>query len=588
MDGPGLGLYRFTTAPVDMAPYSFNKLDVTKRYTGLPVWWPKPWGQQALFKAQLNASVEGVTSDTREASFGIREVTSELNKHGDLAFQINRRPFQVLGAGYAPDIFLRWNGGRFATTAELALDIGLNTIRLEGKMEHPELYEIADRLGIMILPGWECCGKWEAWPYNEDVPVSNASKWTTADYAAANASLRHEAGMLQTHPSVLGFMVGSDVHPDDRAAAIYVDGLKESRWQTPVISSASDSGYPELLGPSGMKMEGPYDWVPPNYLWDTTPHSNSKRYGAAFGFGSELGAGVGTPELRSLRKFLREDEILDLLKHPNATLFHAGVGETFSMRTVYNGALRHRYGESTHSGIPDFLLKVQMMDYEATRAQLEAYSAKWNARRPATGTIYWMLNNAWPSLQWNLFDFYLRGAGAYFGAKTGSRLEHVAYDYMHRDVYLINHSLDRRGPRTIQFDIIDTNGSTISHGSISTYTEPNSSRLTDIRLWELAQVRQLVFLRLKLLDDNATLSRNVYWLTSDTDKLDWHKTEWYYTPVKKYSDFRALDHLPKANLTVSATRSDESQPRGEVTITLENQSLVPAVFIRLNLVAPPS
>ena len=43
--------------------------------------------------------------------------------------------------------------------------MGMNTIRLEGKMEHPELYEIADRLGLMVMPGWECCDKWEAWKY---------------------------------------------------------------------------------------------------------------------------------------------------------------------------------------------------------------------------------------------------------------------------------------------------------------------------------------------------------------------------------------------------------------------------------------
>jgi exo-1,4-beta-D-glucosaminidase len=43
--------------------------------------------------------------------------------------------------------------------------MGMNAIRLEGKMEHPELYGIADRLGLMVMPGWECCDKWEAWKY---------------------------------------------------------------------------------------------------------------------------------------------------------------------------------------------------------------------------------------------------------------------------------------------------------------------------------------------------------------------------------------------------------------------------------------
>lgn len=48
----------------------------------------------------------------------------------------------------------------------------MNTIRLEGKEEHPELYDVADRIGLMVMPGWECCDKWEAWTYNDEVTAT--------------------------------------------------------------------------------------------------------------------------------------------------------------------------------------------------------------------------------------------------------------------------------------------------------------------------------------------------------------------------------------------------------------------------------
>lgn len=108
----------------------------------------------------------------------------------------------------------------------------------------------------------ECCDKWEAWSYNNDLAIK--SNWTSQDYQIANASMRHEAAMLQTHPSVLAYLVGSDYWPDDNATAIYREALESVNWPTPVIASASKRGYPEALGPSGMKMAGPYDWVPPN------------------------------------------------------------------------------------------------------------------------------------------------------------------------------------------------------------------------------------------------------------------------------------------------------------------------------------
>ena len=104
------------------------------------------------------------------------------------------------------------------------LDMGMNTIRLEGKEEHPELYDVADRLGLMVMPGWECCDKWEAWSYNDEV---TATLWDENDFQTANVSMRHEAAMLQTHPSVLAFLIGSDFWPSARAAAIYVEALDD-------------------------------------------------------------------------------------------------------------------------------------------------------------------------------------------------------------------------------------------------------------------------------------------------------------------------------------------------------------------------
>jgi exo-1,4-beta-D-glucosaminidase len=124
------------------------------------LWWPKQWGQQPLYKASVSAKVDCEVSDHRDVTFGIRTVDSHVNEHEDITFTVNGEPFQVRGAGYAPDMFLRWDAERFETIIRYMLDMGLNTIRLEGHLEHPELYEIADRLGLMVMAGWQCCNKW--------------------------------------------------------------------------------------------------------------------------------------------------------------------------------------------------------------------------------------------------------------------------------------------------------------------------------------------------------------------------------------------------------------------------------------------
>lgn len=509
----------FSSPSMILAPLASEEIQiqVDVPFTASDIWWPRQWGAQPLFEARLSVSVEKAMSDSRNSTFAFRKVASRLNEHDDRVFEVNGSPFQVLGAGYTPDIFLRWDSPRFTRIAEYVLDLGLNTIRLEGKMEHPELYEICDRLGIMVLPGWECCDKWEAWNYSEEDGLQD-SRWVSNDYVTAGASMRHEAEMLQTHPSVLGFLIGSDLWPDEKATSVYLDALHDSHWDAPIIAAASKRGYPKSLGPSGLKMDGPYIWVPPNYWYD-------QRLGAAFGFGSELGSGVGTPELPSLSNFLNLSDINDLWQRPDKSLYHMSPGETFSSREIYNEALWHRYG--TPRNLSDYLLSAQMMDYEATRAQFEAYASNWSAERPATGMIYWLLNSAWPNLHWKLFDYYLHPAGSYFGAKTGSRLEHAAFDYEHKSVSIINRLMHRQGLRTLELDVIDLDGVRILNKTVPLVTKPNSSS-TLLEVKELKKIKDVVLLRLVLKDSggNMVLSRNVYWLSKKSDKLKWRKSDW--------------------------------------------------------------
>ncbi|KAA8642559.1 putative glycosyl hydrolase [Aspergillus tanneri] len=543
------------------------------------IWWPAAWGQQPLYTVSLNLSLsDGQVSDSAAPTrFGIRKVTSKVNAHNDTAFTVNGHAFQVRGGGYGPDMFLRFDIERVKTIFQYMLDMGLNTVRLEGKQEHPELYELADRVGLMVIAGWECCDKWEGWEYNDEAA---GEKWTEKDYPIARAAMLHEAEMMQAHPSMLAFLVGSDFWPNDRATAIYVDALNRMDWPNPVIASASKRGYPKQLGPSGMKMDGPYDWVPPNYWYHD-------EQGAAFGFGSEEGAGVGTPELSSMRQFMSPQDLESLWKKPNQNQYHMSrYDSSFYNRKLYNKALFGRYGKPT--GLEDYVRKAQMMDYEATRAEFEGFATRQNASRPATGVVYWMLNSAWPNLHWQLFDYYLRPAGSYFGTKVGARLEHVAFDYSEDTVYLISHAVQGTGKRIVSVDLIDSKGKSISHDEVTVDTAPNASKLV-AKLAGRDKIQQVGFLRLVLKDAQSgnILSRNVYWLSAKNDVLDWKQSNWYTTPVTKYADLSAVSSVTPASVkaSIKPTTAGKHGMR-HMEVTLENQSDVPAVFLHLSVIDP--
>ena len=83
------------------------------------------------------------------------------------------------------------------------------------------------------------------------------------------------------------------------------------------------------------------------------------------------------------------------------------------------------------------------------RAQFEDFAA--NGWADHKMTIYWMLNNHWPSFFGHIFDYYLKPGGAYFGAKMGLKPLSVVFDYYAKDgrqgnIRVVNQTLqDRSG-----------------------------------------------------------------------------------------------------------------------------------------------
>ena len=81
-------------------------------------------------------------------------------------------------------------------------EMGLNTIRLEGKLETDEFFDLADRQGVLVMAGWCCCDRWEHW-----------DKWTAENYTVGPRSLRDQICRLRGHPSVFVWLNGSDKPP---------------------------------------------------------------------------------------------------------------------------------------------------------------------------------------------------------------------------------------------------------------------------------------------------------------------------------------------------------------------------------------
>jgi exo-1,4-beta-D-glucosaminidase len=549
---------------VTFTPEQFSQLV----FSNPRLWWPAQMGKPNLYPLSMEFDIDGAVSDHSQTQFGIREVTSEVNASGGRAFHVNGKNILIRGGGWTPDMMLREDSQRLHDELRYVRDMGLNTVRLEGKLETQEFFDLADRDGILVMAGWCCCDFWERWP-----------RWKPQDFEIAQQSLRDQIYRLRSHPSLVMWLNGSDNPPPPDVEQMYLDIEKQLLWPNPVVSSAT--GKPTTVtGASGVKMTGPYEYVAPSYWEDDTLQGQPNRKqcnpggcGGAYGFNTETSMGPAVPPIESIRTMVGKDHLWPIDEVWN---YHAGGGE-FKTIKVFSDALANRYGKSENG--EDFAFKSQLQTYEGVRAMYEAYSRN---KYESTGVIQWMLNNAWPSMIWHLYDYYLRPGGGYFGAKRAMEALHPIYGYDDHSIWVVSSQYeDVKGLKlTTKIYNLDM-GEKFSHvDSIDAAADSTAKVLT---LPEVPGLSPVYFVALRLNDSSGKLvGSNFYWLSTKPETIDWAKSTWWMTPTDSYADFTALSQLSKVKLRVNS-RTERKGEDSVTHVTVENPSKNLAFFVRLKV-----
>ena len=299
------------------------------------LWWPAQMGKPERYSLSLEFNLDGKVSDRAETKFGIREVKSEVLAANRRLFSINGKNILIRGGGWSPDMMLREDPQRLRDEFRYVQDMGLNTIRLEGKLETKEFFDLADERGILLMAGWCCCDHWEHWP-----------NWKPQDFTIAEQSLRDQMYRLRGHPSLIAWLNGSDNPPPPDVEQTYLEIEKELLWTNPVVSSAT-AKLAGFTGESGVKMTGPYEYVAPSY-WQTDSvdsthpqQCNQGGCGGAYGFNTETSMGPAVPPIESIRAMVGKDHLWPI---DDVWNYHAGGGE-FKDIHVFTDALNARFGQ---------------------------------------------------------------------------------------------------------------------------------------------------------------------------------------------------------------------------------------------------
>jgi exo-1,4-beta-D-glucosaminidase len=534
------------------------------------LWWPNNMGEPNLYTIELIATTNNHFSDVRHETFGIRQIEDYLNEQGHRGYIVNGKKTLIRGGGWVDDLMLVESSQKVEDQLRYVQHMNLNTIRLEGFWgSGRDLFHLADKYGILVMVGWSCQWEWENYlggPVDEFGGID-----TPEEIDLVSASLRDQVIWLRNHPSVFLWVLGSDMLPRPALEQRYLEVLDEVDTTRPALAACAVATS-EVSGPTGVKMNGPYDYVPPSYWYIDSEN------GGAYGFNTETGPGPQPPPAASIRRMMPQENWwpVDAMWE-----YHSGRNE-FNTIDRYKEALDRRYGETTD--LEDFSRKAQIANYEAMRAMFEAFSA----RRPVTtGIIQWMLNSAWPELYWQLYDYYLVPNGAFYATRNANRPLNVVFDYRDRNVIVVNDTAEDLPGHQIRVRVLSLQAETLYEENMQRDL-PAESRESIVALPEVAPDSGVYFVDLRLLDPTGTvLASNLYWLSTEMDTLDWEATEWFYTPIARFADFSALAAMPTIDLDVQHRFAELSDGAG-VSVTLTNPSDQIAFFIELQILGSDS
>jgi beta-galactosidase/beta-glucuronidase len=519
------------------------------------LWWPNGYGPQNLYEMEVSFEVEGEISDTERCVFGIREVGSEVTEvEGWLRrdFFVNGQKILIKGGAWVPDMMLNRNTKKLFHELRLSKEANLNMVRIWGGGVTPpkEFFQICDELGLLVWHDFwitgDCQATWDKgskdYPFDGDVFLNNATDVVKK---------------LRNHPSLLVWTAGNEGYPREK---IYVplrnDILAKLDGTRPFLPSSGYTEPPDEWGLSwpdntktGSYSGGPYHWVDPREYFKKVGE------GKDWLFKNEVGL-PSFPHWESVKKFIE-----DLVPDPevafplNHTYGYHDACEGNGKYSLYDQAIRDRYGEPLD--LEDYAQKAQLVNAESYRAIFEAVNSRMDR---TAGVLLWKTNPAWPSVIWQLYDWYLRPNAGYYFMKKANESIHIQLNLDDLTVSVANNTFEPQNDLSATADVYTLDMKEVWEAKASVKIDSGSS-------CEVFQVEipenfsdTMCFLDLQLKDSEENcISENLYWLAAK-------------------NNFTAIKKLPDVNLDVSVTAKKNGENK-ICRIRMVNNSDALAFFV---------
>ncbi|WP_375188195.1 glycosyl hydrolase 2 galactose-binding domain-containing protein [Sphingobium yanoikuyae] len=577
---PGAGEVRF-------APTEFAAL----RVRNPRLWWPNGYGDPALHRLDLTASVDGAASDHRSTRFGIREVSYDLSlfdakgalrrvnvqtTNGGLSGQklidvrheaIKQSPkgwaesltaageaspaVTALGAADTlpePHLTIRVNGVKIAARGgNWGMDDAMKRIsrdrlepyfRLE-KEAHMNI--IRNWMGTNTEPEfYDLADEYGMMVLNDFWQSTQNFQVEPQDPQLFLANARDTVSRYRNHPSIILWFGRNEGVPypllNEKLDDLVFE-LDGTRWFT------GSSNTVNLQG------SGPYNYrAPEGYFTDL-----------ASGFSVE----TGTPSLSTLESVVASVPQADLWPLSDTLAYHdwhfSGNGDT----KTFMSTLATMFGPAT--SFEDFERKAQMMNLETHKAMYEGFLGHlWTKN---SGRLLWMTHPAWPSNAWQIHSWDYDTHGAYYGAKKAVEPVHVQLNLPGNELIALNTTRDALPDLTASVKVVSLDNRTLFSRSDRLDLPANQRvELAAVPLDRLFASDPMLLVSLRLTDKaGKLLSENFYWRGKDE------------------AAYRALDGLQQVRLGMQVGVPAQVDGEQMLTVTLANDAAVPVLNAKLTL-----
>jgi beta-mannosidase len=421
------------------------------------LWWPHNLGTPYLYNIKVVIRDNQNVLDSVSLKKGLRTITLVTEKDSigsSFYFMVNGIPVFMKGANYIPQNSMqnRVNSQHYENLLDNAVNANMNMLRVWGGgiYENDTFYNLCDEKGVLVWQDFMfACAMY---PGN-DAFLKNVSK-----------EAKQQVKRLRNHASIAlwcgnnesaegwhrwGWQNNRSTHEKDE---IWTNYLKVFDSILPMtVKQFTNTDYWESSPKYGRgnpkyKTEGDaHDW----WVWhDAYPfehfEENIPRFMSEFGF-------QGFPSYDVVR-YINQKDSIDIDSPPFKT--HQKHSRGFQLINVYMKR--------------DFPIPESAEDYIYVSQLLQAYGigkgieAHRRAKPHNMGSLFWQLNDCWPSVSWSSVDFYGNWKALHYKAKKSfanliisNRLE----DNLLK-TYLINDTQEGIA-NTLKIKIMDFNGNTM-------------------------------------------------------------------------------------------------------------------------------